>query len=110
PLDPSRGAALKALVQKTNLVHIFKKGGPIMWPLLFASILSLGTVLERVIFLMFERWRRDEKAQDRFFAAIGQGDTKAAIAIGNQSKFFVVRALGYALAHKEQSLASAVLY
>jgi hypothetical protein len=34
PLDPSRGGALKALVQKTNIIHIFEKGGPIMWPLL----------------------------------------------------------------------------
>ena len=110
PLDPSRGAALKALVQKTSLVHIFEKGGPIMWPLLFASVLALGTVLERLAFLLLERWRRDPKAQDRFFAAMGKGDTRTAIAIGSESKFFVVRALGYALAHKEQSLASAVLY
>src|SRR5204862_5146466 len=43
PLDPSRGGALKALVQKTNIIHIFQKGGPIMWPLLCASILALGT-------------------------------------------------------------------
>ena len=44
PLDPSRGGALKALVQKTDIVHIFKKGGPIMWPLLFSAVLSLLTV------------------------------------------------------------------
>lgn len=110
PLDPSRGGALKALVQKTNLIHIFEKGGPIMWPLLLASILALGTVVERVFFLMQERLRRDMKAMDSFFAAISRGDTQAAIRIGNGSKFYVVRALGYALAHKEQSLASAVLY
>src|SRR5262249_36316740 len=59
PLDPSRGGALKALVQRTNLIHIFKKGGPIMWPLLLASILALGTVIERVLFLLRERVRRD---------------------------------------------------
>ncbi len=110
PLDPSRGGALKALVQKTNLFHIFEKGGPIMWPLLFASILALGTVIERFIFLMMERWRRDPKAQDRFFAAVAQGDMAEAIRIGTESKFFVVRALAYALSHRENSLASAVLY
>ena len=27
PVDPSLGGALKALVQKTNLMHIFEKGG-----------------------------------------------------------------------------------
>ncbi|MCI0675144.1 MAG: MotA/TolQ/ExbB proton channel family protein [Phycisphaerales bacterium] len=110
PLDPSRGGALKALVQKTNLIHIFKKGGPIMWPLLFASVLALGTVLERILFLMREKWRRDPKAVDAFFAAVSKGDTGAAIGIGKKSKFYVVRALGYALVHKEQSLPSALLY
>jgi hypothetical protein len=61
PLDPSRGGALKALIQKTNLFHIFKKGGPIMWPLLIASILALGTVIERVFFLMNEKVKRDPR-------------------------------------------------
>jgi len=110
PLDPSRGGALKALVQKTNIIHIFEKGGPIMWPLLVASILALGTVLERLFFLMRERMRRDPKAVENFFVAVGKGDTQEAIRIGNASQFYVVRALAYALSHKEQSLASAVLY
>ena len=110
PLDPSRGGALKALVQKTNLFRIFKKGGPIMWPLLVASIIALGTVIERVLFLMRERLRRDPKALDAFFAAAGQGDVEAAVRTSRASKFYVVRALGYALAHKETSLESALLY
>ncbi len=110
PLDPSRGGALKALVQKTNLIHIFKKGGPIMWPLLFTSVLALATVLERLVFLANERRKRDPKALETFFAAVGEGDTQRAIRTSKVSKFFVVRALGYALAHKEKSLASALLY
>ncbi len=110
PLDPSRGGALKALVQKTNLIHIFKKGGPIMWPLLCASVLALGTVLERVLFLLKEKLKRDPKALDGFFKAITRGDTEGAILISKASRFHVVRALGYALAHKEQSLANALLY
>jgi biopolymer transport protein ExbB len=110
PLDPSRGGALKALVQKTNIIHIFEKGGPIMWPLLVASILALGTVLERLFFLMRERMRRDPRAVENFFIAVGKGDAQEAIRIGNASQFYVVRALAYALSHKEQSLASAVLY
>ncbi len=110
PLDPSRGGALKALMQETKLTHIFEKGGPIMWPLAMASILALGTVIERLVFLMRERWRRDPKVLDQFFAAISHGDIPGAIRIGNASNFYVVRALSYALTHSEQSLASAVLY
>jgi biopolymer transport protein ExbB len=110
PLDASSGGALKALIQKTSIFHIFRKGGPIMWPLLLASILALGTVIERLIFLAGERMKRDQKAMEKFFAAVGQRDMEGAIRIGKGTKFYIVRALGYALAHKETSLPSALLY
>jgi biopolymer transport protein ExbB len=110
PLDPSRGGALKALVQKTSLTHIFKKGGPIMWPLLFAAFMAFGTVLERVYFLINEQRKRDPQAMETFFAAVGKGDTELAIRTSNESKYHVVRTLGYALTHKEKSLESALLY
>ena len=110
PLDPSHGGALKALVQKTSLIHIFKKGGPIMWPLLLAAILALGTVLERVFFLINEQRKRNPQEMETFFAAVGQGDTELAIRISNVSKYHVVRTLGYALTHKEKSIESALLY
>jgi hypothetical protein len=83
PLDPSRGGALKALVQKTNLLHIFKKGGPIMWPLLLASILALGTVLERVFFLLNETRKRDPKALERLLGDVERGDVPAALRDSN---------------------------
>jgi biopolymer transport protein ExbB len=110
PLDPSRGGALKALVQKTTVAHIFKKGGPIMWPLLVAAILALFTVIERILFMIIQRFKRDPKAMEKFFAAVEKGDTNGAILIGNKSKFYVVRTLSYALTHKEKSLSNALLY
>jgi biopolymer transport protein ExbB len=109
PLDPSRGGALKALIQRTNLIHIFEKGGPIMWPLLIAAALALTAVIERLMFLAREKMRRDPKALEMFFAAVERGDIDGAIQIGRGTKYFVVRALGYALAHKETSLTSALL-
>lgn len=110
PVDPTRGGALKALVQKTNLIHIFKKGGPIMWPLLLVSILAMGAAIERVLFLGNEQRKRDSKALARFFGAAQDGDLDEAIRVGNSSKYFVVRTLAYALEHRERSLASALLY
>jgi biopolymer transport protein ExbB len=110
PLDPSRGGALKALIQRTNLIHVFEKGGPIMWPLLAASVLALGCVLERLLFLANERRKRNRKALDQLFAEVQRGRLDNAIRIGKEAKFYVVRALGYALSHREQSLPSALLY
>jgi biopolymer transport protein ExbB len=110
PIDPTRGGALQELVQRASLVHIFKKGGPIMWPLLAVSILALGTVLERVLFLVGEQRRRDAKALADLLAAVQKRDVAGAIQIGDRSRYFVVRALGYALRHDETSLPSALMY
>jgi biopolymer transport protein ExbB len=110
PLDPSRGGALKALIQKTNLIEIFEKGGPIMWPLLAASVLALGTVLERVLFLLSVRRRRDPRSLERLLAKVEAGDVEGAVASSRDSKDHVVRTLSYALAHREKSLSNALLY
>jgi biopolymer transport protein ExbB len=110
PLDPSRGGALKAIVQKTSLVQIFKKGGPIMWPLLFAALLALATVIERVIFLVNEQLKGNPKALQKFFDLISRGDIEGAIRISKDAKYYVVRTLGYALGHIETSLSNAIMF
>lgn len=103
-------ASIKAFFQKTSLAYIFKKGGPIMWPLLFASVLALGTVMDRIFFLIYERQNRDRKALTMFFEAVRQADLEKAIAVSEASKFYVVRTLGYALKNKEKSVTNAMLY
>ncbi len=111
PLDPSRGGALKALVQnKFSIVHVFEKGGPIMWPLLVASIIALATVLERLFFLMREKTKSDRKALEKFFVAVANDDFEGAIRIGKSTKFFVVKALTNALSHEGASLPNALMY
>jgi biopolymer transport protein ExbB len=110
PFDPSRGGALRALVQKFNLFATFEKGGPIMWPLLIASVLALGTVLERVLFLALERRRRDPKALERLLGDVERGDVVHAVESSSKSKDCVVRTLVYALTHREKSLSNALLY
>jgi biopolymer transport protein ExbB len=110
PLDPSRGGALEQLVKRTNIIHIFKKGGPIMWPLLFVSILATATVLERLVFLARVRGKSDRKALFEFLAAVEHGRFDEAVAIGQRTRDFVVQSLAYALAHRDKSLPSALLY
>jgi biopolymer transport protein ExbB len=101
---------LTTIIEEDSLVHIFKKGGPIMWPLLMVSILAMGAVFERSIFLIAEQGRRDPKALKNFFEAVRMGDMKQALRISSDSKFYVLRTLGYALEHKESSLASALMF
>jgi len=101
---------LKIIIEEDSVVHIFKKGGPIMWPLLTVSILAMGAVFERSIFLIAERNRRDPKALKNFFEAVRTGDMNQALQISSESKFYVLRTLGYALRHMETSLASALMF
>jgi biopolymer transport protein ExbB/TolQ/predicted Zn-dependent protease len=101
---------LAALAQRSSLIHIYMKGGPIMWPLSLASILALGTVIDRIVFLLNERRKRDPKALSEFFAAVDQGDLAAASRISRKSAFCVLRVLGQALAHRGKSLTGALVY
>lgn len=109
PFDPTRGGAIKEMIQKWSLIDIYKKGGPIMHPLLFVSILALAVVLERVIFIFTEQRKRDDRALQAVFAAAEDGDFASAIAHGKQSKYFAAKALAYALEHRERSLGNALV-
>jgi biopolymer transport protein ExbB len=110
PLDPSLGAALKALVQRFNIWHVFQKGGPIMWPLLLASVIALATVLERLLFLANERRKRDQGAREDVFGYVERGEIAPAIARAKGTRDFVLRVIAYALEHREKSLANALQY
>jgi biopolymer transport protein ExbB len=109
PVDPSRGGALKELVQRTNIIHLFVKGGPIMWPLLLASILALGTVIERIVFLVTERRRRDSHALQQMLDSVEMGRISEALTNGRRTNDFVCRALTYALEHREKSISNALV-
>ncbi|MEY2715203.1 MAG: hypothetical protein RIT24_1546, partial [Planctomycetota bacterium] len=100
----------KALVQKTNLVHIFIKGGPIMWPILLASILALGVVIERIFFLLNEQRKRDRKLVNRFFGEVEKGQLDEAIAITHKTQDCIATTLGYALENRQDSLDDALAY
>lgn len=80
-----------------------------MWPLLAASIASLSVVVERVLFIVREKKRRDPEAIDDIFASSERGDIPAAIRAGKDSKDFVARTLIYGLTHRDKSFSNALL-
>jgi biopolymer transport protein ExbB len=106
PFDPTRGGALSELVARGSLIHYFKKGGPIMWPLLLVSILATTVVIERL--LAGVRRRRDTDSVDRMLGSVERGDIEDAKRVGRKSTDFVARALTYALEHREKSLSNAL--
>lgn len=91
------------------MFELFRKGGPVMWPLLLTSIVSLSVVIERLVFIAREKMRRKPELVEQILERVEQNDVDGAVAIGNDSKDFVARALAYALANRGRSFSNALL-
>ena len=111
--DAAKGGRMGAildLVEQGNLFHLFRRGGPIMWPLFSAALLALGTVLERLVFFLLERFRKKAGVRKRLMRALSEGRVGEAIEVSRRSRDYVVRVLGYALEHRHAALEGAVQY
>src|SRR6266581_3423835 len=90
------------------LIDKFRKGGPIMWPILIVSIIGLTVVIER-IFWWGGRWfRRDPKRIEKVFTAIENGDTAEASRLARGSRDPVLRMIWNGLNHQHASLQGAL--
>lgn len=91
------------------MIQLFIKGGPIMWPILVASIVALTVVVERLIFVLSEGVRRQPQVVGGILERVEKGDTEGAVNIGQTSRDFVARVLTYGLAHRDKSVSEALL-
>ncbi len=80
-----------------------------MWPLLLVSVVALTVVLERLVFMARERGRRNPAAAEQILALVEGGEPDSACRAGSTSPDFVVRALTYALSHRERSFSDAMM-
>ena len=90
------------------MLTLFQKGGPVMWPLLLASMISLGVVFERILFIIRERRSRRPQAIEKILTDAEQGNIHDAIK-EEDSPDFVVRVLVYGLRHREKAFSNALL-
>lgn len=96
-----------AFIMGQSPMELFKHGGPIMWPIALVSFVAITAVLERTIFLVRERTRREPEVVAKMFDHIEDRQFEAAIRLSKGSKDFVARILGEALTYKDYSLSSA---
>src|SRR5213595_3731176 len=90
------------------IIDNFRKGGPIMWPILLVSIVALTVVIER-IFWWGGRWfRRDPKRIEKVFTAIEVGDVAEASRLSRGSRDPVLRMMWNGLNHQHTSLQGAL--
>lgn len=101
---------LATALEAVSLVPLVERGGPIMWPLIIASVIAVGTVVERVSFLTLERARRSPSRLRKFMDFVARGELEGARAFGRSARFCVIRMLAYALDQDDQSLEQALRY
>ena len=82
--------------------EIFIKGGPIMWPILFTSVIALTVVLERLFFIIREKLRRQPETVEQMLTAVECSDFAGALRLGHGSQDFIARTLVYALSHEDK--------
>ncbi len=85
------------------MLNLILKGGPVMYPLLICSIISLTITIERIIFWSNEKRRMDRKLLDEIFGEIEKGFYEKAITLGNKSKDYMIKIVCYALTHHKSS-------
>jgi biopolymer transport protein ExbB len=91
------------------ILELIKKGGPVMWPLILTSVVSVAVVLERLLFIVREKARRKPEAVDQILKLAQEGKLHEASKIGLDSTDFVARTLSYGLANRDSSYANALL-
>jgi len=89
---------------------LFEKGGPIMWPLLVVSVISLAVILERLFFLITEIGKRNEQDESDILLALEAGDNDRARDIASKTKDTVVKVLGAGIGLTGSPLTAALLH
>jgi len=90
------------------MFNFFLKGGPVMYPLLLCSFISLVVIIERIIFWIREGIRRDRRVVDKILHFAEKGDYKKAAEAGSSSEDCIARVLICGLVHMNFSLTSAL--
>ncbi len=91
-----------------EMMVIFEKGGPVMYPLLFCSIVALTVVIERAIFWAREGIRRNQPLVDEVLALCQEGRWDEVRQKVQGSKDYVIKVLVAGIVHREFSMAKAM--
>ncbi len=106
--SPAAAAAPTEAGATNWLIDNFRKGGPIMWPILIVSIIGLTVVIERVFWWTGRWFRRDPKRIEKVFTAIENGDVAEASRLSRGSRDPVLRMMWNGLNHQHASLQGAL--
>ncbi|MEA1971359.1 MAG: MotA/TolQ/ExbB proton channel family protein [Thermodesulfobacteriota bacterium] len=90
------------------MIDYFYQGGPVMYPLLFCSLISLTLIIERGIFWIREKRTRDRKLLDEFMNLIEKNKFEEAGRLIKGTRDFIIRVMVCGTVHREFSLRDAL--
>ena len=90
------------------MIEIFIKGGPLMYPLLLCSIISLSVVIERMLFWISVDRAQSQTLLQEVLELCQQGDWEAVRVKAAGSKNYVIRVLISGILHRDYSLSKAM--
>lgn len=90
------------------MIDIFIKGGPVMYPLLFCSILSLTVIIERAFFWIREDMHHNQDLVDDVLELCRKGDWDAVREKVRGSRDYIIRILVSGILHREFSMTKAM--
>jgi len=90
------------------MIDYFYKGGPVMYPLLFCSLLALTIVIERFIFWIRENRNSDRRMLNEFMTLVENDDLSQAKDLTRGSGDFLIRVMVCGLVHRDFSLRDAL--
>ena len=90
------------------MIDVFIKGGPVMYSLLFCSILSLTVIIERAFFWIREDMHHDRDLVNAVLELCRKGDWDAVREKVKGSKDYIIRILVSGILHREYSMTKAM--
>ena len=90
------------------MLDYFFQGGPIMYPLLLCSLISLTVIIERAIFWVREERNRDRRLLDELMSLIEKEQYGEAKSITENTHDFVIRVIVCGVVHRDFSLRDAL--
>lgn len=90
------------------MLELFKNGGPVMYPLLLCSLVSLTVIIERTFFWIGVGMRRNQGLVNEVLDLCREGDWEAVRLKSKGSKNYVIRVLVSGILHRKYSLIKAM--
>lgn len=90
------------------MLDYFFQGGPIMYPLLLCSLISLTVIIERAMFWVREERNRDRRLLDELMSLIEKEQYEEAKSITGNTRDFVIRVIVCGVVHRDFSLRDAL--